>query len=54
MTDLGKTYHHTDLSIDQQLALRTAPVNLGRHSDDLERRVHALLGQLGVPATGAA
>ena len=35
MTDVNLTYQHQDLSIDQQLALRTAAVNLGREFDGL-------------------
>jgi arsenate reductase len=35
MTDLHLPYQHQDLSIDQQLALRTAAVNLGREFDGL-------------------
>jgi arsenate reductase len=35
MTDLQLPYEHSDLSIDQQLALRTAATNLGREFDGL-------------------
>jgi arsenate reductase (thioredoxin) len=51
MTDLTLPYDHRDLSIDQQLALRTAAVNLGREFDTvfgtetIERFLHTSYDQ---------
>jgi arsenate reductase len=54
-SDFTRDYRYPDLSIDQQLALRTAAANLGRQFDGrfgaetIERR---LLDELEVPARG--
>ncbi len=51
MTDLAPPYAHQDLSIDQQLALRTAAVNLGRDfagiygAETIERFLHTSYDQ---------
>ena len=51
MTDLRPPYEHLDLSIDQQLALRTAAVNLGREfsgtygPETIERFLHSSYDQ---------
>jgi arsenate reductase len=57
MTDLIPPQHHTDLSIDQQVALRTAVVNLGREfgdiygSETIERFLHTSYDQFATRST---
>ncbi|MBQ0894828.1 hypothetical protein KBX37_17265 [Micromonospora sp. U56] len=55
MTDTS-TYLREDLSVDQQLALRTAATRLAAEFDgtsgtETERRVRRLLDELHVPAS---
>ena len=57
MTDLIPPPHHPELSIDQQVALRTAAVNLGREfgdiygSETIERFLHTSYDQFATRST---